>query len=296
MTGIQPGQILLQSLEAALREHPEQEWKDRLSYELRYWTTKTALCIGEGSQERLTMRVAKLLSKVLANPLLPSAPLRNPIVERGWVWEQSLFDDYSSLINLSPFDGQPMERPRPHELAKQFLVAVRLYLDQSNQSSTSTSHQLVPVTGQLILLDEPTQKEKVLTVRTELAESLIIKMGVYISLAREFITRIHMRVVKIELAKTSKLCQDATGRVKVSSEKSKESLTQSQQQHEKQIAASTAHLQTIHSLQAAALLQTKKMLEQSVSGLTKKVELEMQQKAALEQESARLRREIGNLH
>lgn len=108
-------------------EHPGDDWNDTLSQDIRVWSVKIAkvdlraLRSLDDVHTIACASVQELAEKVLLNPL-DGSPLQEPVLERTWVWEKRMYDDYRELINRSPFDKEPMAAALPHTFAQKIMA------------------------------------------------------------------------------------------------------------------------------------------------------------------------------
>lgn len=99
-----------------------QNCNDDLSQQLFKWGSNAVIltAIAEGMDlSEFKVKVEKeletLAREILVNPMTHQ-PLQVPLIDREWVWEKSILDDYLELSNISPFDGLPIQA-KTHEFA-----------------------------------------------------------------------------------------------------------------------------------------------------------------------------------
>ncbi|MDF2577650.1 MAG: hypothetical protein K0S74_1134 [Chlamydiales bacterium] len=127
-----------------------QNWNDRLSLKLIKWSFKVSnITLGQRVRpeqlELIKKQIEKLVSKILVDPLgfsadrSPNAMLKEPMLDREWVWEKAVLDDYleKTGVDLSPFDNQKID-PKPHEFAKAMLMWLRTFTNLENSAKVST--------------------------------------------------------------------------------------------------------------------------------------------------------------
>lgn len=81
--------------------------------------------------------INSLRQEILVNPL-DGSRLKQPFLERNWVWERWMHDDCSTLSPHSPLDNQPMDGATPHEFASEMLAwseKIGLPIDSANGSA-----------------------------------------------------------------------------------------------------------------------------------------------------------------
>lgn len=105
-------------------EHTEAVWKDHLSFQIRVWSSKVARTHPKAVRD-VGASIQELAQKILVNPL-DGAHLQNPVLERTWVWEKWMYDDYVKIMGAShsicPFDGQPLAAALPHTFAQKIMT------------------------------------------------------------------------------------------------------------------------------------------------------------------------------
>ncbi|MDE3055553.1 MAG: hypothetical protein KGI80_02505 [Verrucomicrobiota bacterium] len=98
-------QNILQKVESAYARRSD--YNDFISSRLFEWLEEAKT--GSFSEENL---LKQLKEEALANPLIPSALLKEAVLERCWVWEKWMLEDFQKSFpsSSSPFDGEMMVR------------------------------------------------------------------------------------------------------------------------------------------------------------------------------------------
>jgi len=91
-----------------------ESWEDHLSLRLYEWGARVievAPKFNKDTDANLKLKVDEyihvLMREILLNPL-NGLPLKDPILDREWVWEKSMLDEYKTLSLLSPYDAKPI--------------------------------------------------------------------------------------------------------------------------------------------------------------------------------------------
>jgi len=119
-----------------------QECNDPLSCQLFRWGTEVLQLVvnqGPGAAEKfkaeVQQRVHALATDILINPL-NGCPLRSPVIERGWTWDEPTHRDCRALFDAtSPLDGGVMSAaPYPHLFAREIMQLVGDFLPPAEKA------------------------------------------------------------------------------------------------------------------------------------------------------------------
>lgn len=143
---------LLGRLDKIKKDHLE--WKDPLSIQLRDWIVGFIYFFpnkNDRDEKRIHQMIRKidyLIRQILVDPL-HSAPLKEPVLERHYVWERKVLENYKKYSQNSPFDRQKMNAPETHLFAVSMLNWLKLLPIESHNPHAN------------LVLDECKDNEKI---------------------------------------------------------------------------------------------------------------------------------------
>lgn len=231
----------LANLDFILNQHPHEIWNDRVSRRLRLWCDETR-ALSANDPQVLQNKCNELFSKIL---IKFNRPLKEPVLERGWVWEKKLFESYRLDWSLSPFDGKPMEDIRPHSFAQQIISWARSYLN-SQTSQPSDSRAIVPASSQELTVTPSLSLEDALTIRIENPKFLAVKLLTYLILANSDLCREALERSSHQIDIISSLSERIAEGSNSRLQKGEESLRQSKLQSCQWVESSLQNIQKIH--------------------------------------------------
>ncbi len=123
-------------------------------------------------------KIEELRKQILISPL-DRAPLREPVLEREWLWERWQLEDFQTLYHLSPFDGMPFEEIRRHRFAEELLYWLQSLAENRSPSLGESSSS-----GELIEMSRSYHLNASLIQQSNDDQSKVLKMFTYMNLAR----------------------------------------------------------------------------------------------------------------
>lgn len=202
----------LATLKEILVSHPTTIWNDYLSKRLHSWGREVD-SIPATDCDALQGKCKELFEKVMVNPLdyTQKSPLTKPVLERNWIWEQSLIQNYLRHCDTSPYDGKKMEEIRPHTFAEKVIAWARGILD--SQAATSNSLAIIPVNSQQ-LGPALSPLEKTLIVQTDEPQVQYFMIFTYCMLAQQDLCRRAQNILCAQIDLTSKTVRPITSETK----------------------------------------------------------------------------------
>jgi hypothetical protein len=127
-----------------------EEQTDPLSINIRHWGANLFETAANTANSEKIMQIVQeclgiLVYEILVDPI-NQAPLKDPILERSWVWERQMHSEYRKHFSVSPLDEIAMlENPPPHFFAKEMLAWVKgieSIVPQRQTSATISQEQM----------------------------------------------------------------------------------------------------------------------------------------------------------
>ncbi len=161
-----------------------ESWHDPFSERLFRWGVEILPSnLPEGhipSEEEIAygaQKVDELTREILISPL-DRAPLREPVLERQWLWERWQLEDFQTLFLLSPFDGMPFEEIQRHRFAEELLYWLQSLAENIPSSGESSD------SSELVEMSQSSQLDASLIQESNDDQSKMLKMFTYMTLAR----------------------------------------------------------------------------------------------------------------
>lgn len=146
-------QTAIERLQAIFEKY--RHWDDRLSLRIFEWGAKVSQINFEDlsqseKMDKVERKLEKLANKILVDSLA-QLPLKDPVIDGGWVWDKSILEDYKKYFDRSLFTNEPINAV-PHDFAKEIIEWLQFLED--NFPSTSHSSEAEQTNEQSLILSK----------------------------------------------------------------------------------------------------------------------------------------------